>query len=211
MVRGVRIPEELAEAHQCLMEFSDGFEQIYVHQRVDRLHFVRACIHALSHLAPETARLGPLILSDQFTTERTNGNLGEEIKQHSNAFFNYEERGLWRCQIDALRALIPDIEADSDRLPHCTRDLGDGFAFRTAKDTAARLVTNCENEAIQVFLEQAGVVLAEDWEPKVVRWARLSLPNGQIARARWKEEKKIVVHMARNVKVSISTTILSVI
>ncbi|KZP26461.1 hypothetical protein FIBSPDRAFT_732273 [Athelia psychrophila] len=208
LVRGIKIlmqevihPLELLEARRLLNEFSDGFEQLYVQRKVDRLHFVQASMHTISHLAAETARVGPLLLSGQFVIERTIGTIGEEIKQHSNAFVNFEERGLRRCQINALKALIPDIEVDSDRLPHSARDLGDGFAFRTAKDNTCRPVADCEKEAIQAFLNEAGEQLEADWEPQVIRWARLSLPNGQIARSRWKEEKREVLRMARNVKI----------
>ncbi|KAF8957135.1 hypothetical protein BDZ97DRAFT_1763202 [Flammula alnicola] len=41
-----------------------------------------------------------------------------------------------------------------------------------------------------------------DWCPKVTRWARLRLPNGQVARCRWKESLKPLgkLRTARNVK-----------
>jgi hypothetical protein len=34
------IPDELIEAHQLMTEFSDGFEELYVQQQADRIHFV---------------------------------------------------------------------------------------------------------------------------------------------------------------------------
>jgi hypothetical protein len=41
------------------------------------------------------------------------------------------------------------------------------------------------------------------WCPKVTRWARLRLLNGQVARSQWKESIKPLgkVRIARNVKV----------
>ena len=44
---------------------------------------------------------------------------------------------------------------------------------------------------------------SNNWCPKVTRWARLRLPNGQVARSRWKESLKPLqkLRTARNVKV----------
>jgi hypothetical protein len=95
LVRGIQIllqeeiyPEELQEAHAKLIEFSNDFETMYVQRREDRLHFVQPCIHTLSHLGPETVRVGPNIICSQWVMEWHIGNLGEEIKQHSNVFAN---------------------------------------------------------------------------------------------------------------------------
>lgn len=198
------LPQELLESHELCSAFSDDFENLYVQRRADRIHFVRPSIHAISHLAPETARVGPLILSSQWTIERTIGNLEEETKQHSNAFMNLSERALRRCQVNALKAMIPDIEPPEDRLPRGAKDLGDGFVLLTATDNTSRDVEQCEAKAISDYLVKSGQHVAENWKPKVVRWARLRLPNGQVARSRWKEDLKPIdrIRTSRNVKVS---------
>ena len=60
--------------------------------------------------------------------------------------------------------------------------------------------------------EEAGALLrylgsmtenGTNWCPKVTRWARLKLPNGQVARSRWKESLKPLgkLRTACNVKV----------
>jgi hypothetical protein len=41
--------------------------------------------------------------------ERTIGNLGEEIKQPSQPFANLSERGLRRCQVNALKSVLPHL------------------------------------------------------------------------------------------------------
>jgi hypothetical protein len=41
----------------------------------------------------------------------------------------------------------------------------------------------------------------DEWRPMVTRWARLQLPNGQIARSTWKEKEMAKVRITRNVKV----------
>jgi hypothetical protein len=90
---------------------------MYVQRREDRLHFVWPCIHTLSHLGPETVRVGPNIICSQWVMERHIGNLGEEIKQHSNVFANLAQRGLRHCRMNALKAMIPDLEPPENPVP----------------------------------------------------------------------------------------------
>ncbi|KZP29720.1 hypothetical protein FIBSPDRAFT_815810 [Athelia psychrophila] len=212
LVRGFQIlmqeeisPAELIEAHTKITEFSDGFEELYCERRADRIHFVRPSIHTPSHIAPETERVGPGIIYGQWGMERTIGNLGEEIKQHSNAFANLAQRGLRRCQVNAIKAMIPDIEPIPPALPRGARDLGDGYALLRAVDTIQRAVRPCESTAIrQYYLETEGSAVEGD--VFVTRWSRLKLPNGQVARSRWKESQKPLskLRSARNIKFTIN-------
>ncbi|KAJ7836240.1 hypothetical protein B0H14DRAFT_2363029 [Mycena olivaceomarginata] len=210
-VRGFRIlmqeeilPSEVADAHTLLTQFSDDFELKYVQRRTDRLHMVRPSIHTASHFAPETVRVGPGIIYSQWGMERTIGNLGEEIKQHSNAFANLAQRGIRRCQVNALKAMIPDIEPPENPLPRGAADLGGGYALLRAMDTTSRNVRLCEHRAIVTYLEANGGTLTRD-TASVIRWARLRLPNGQIARSKWKESLKALenLRISRNVKIQV--------
>ena len=57
----------------------------------------------------------------------------------------------------------------------------------------------------KLFLAHIDVSMtAPDWCPNIARWARLRLPNRQIARSKWKEGMKALdkIRIARNVKVS---------
>jgi hypothetical protein len=208
-VRGMRVllqeeilPAEVVEAHKLLMQFSDDFERKYVQRRTDRIHFVRPSIHTASHFAPETIRVGPGIIYSQWGMEHTIGNLGEEIKQHSNAFANLAQRGIRRCQVNALKAMIPDIEPPENPLPRGAKDLGDGYALLRAMDNISREVRPCEAKAIITYLQAHGEVMAPNMV-SIIRWARLRLPNGQIARSRWKESLKPLENLltSRNAKV----------
>jgi len=58
-------PTELVESHQLMTEFSDGFEELYVQRRADRIHFVRPCGHVcIQHhtLLPKQLALAPELL-----------------------------------------------------------------------------------------------------------------------------------------------------
>lgn len=74
-------------------------------------------IHALLHLVPEAIRVGPLGLVAQWAMERTIGNLGQEIKQPSNPYANLAQRGLFRAQVNVLKAMIPDLEPETSSIP----------------------------------------------------------------------------------------------
>jgi hypothetical protein len=199
--------EDLRKAHQALIQFAHEFELLYYQRRTDRLHFVRQSIHALIHLADEVLRIGPLICSSQWTMEQSIGNLAMEIKSHVHPYANLSQRALQRCQVNALKAMIPDLEFDAENtIPQGAKDLGDGYVLLRARDRTARQISSSECQALQKYLEETHERnnVLENWVPKILRWARLRLPNGQVARSAWKEKLKPLekVRMARNVIVS---------
>ncbi|KAF8871855.1 hypothetical protein BD779DRAFT_1613874 [Infundibulicybe gibba] len=197
--------DQLLHAHELMLEFILNFELLYYQRKESRLHFCRPSIHALLHLAPEVARVGPGVYYTQWTMERTIGNLGEEIHQPSNPFANLSQRGVRRSQVNALKAMVPDLGSDnSDSLPHGAIDLGDGYVLLRAKDERAHTATGAQGAIIRSYLEQALGESAPGWNPRVIRWARLRLPNGQIARSAWKENLRAhrSLRMARNVKIA---------
>ncbi|KAJ3816786.1 hypothetical protein F5880DRAFT_1626456 [Lentinula raphanica] len=195
-------PLNLVEANINLTQFSDDFELLYVQRRADRLHFVRPSIHTPSHIPHETARIGPGIIYSQWTMERTIGNLGQETKQHSNPYANISQRGVRHCQVNALLASVPDL-IPAEGPPRGSRSIGMGYMMLTATDNISREVTVQEAKALCEFLLQHGDVRSADWEPRVVRWARIKLLNGQIARSRWKEDGIPLsnIRTSRNVKI----------
>lgn len=194
----------LRTAHVMLVEFVQEFENLYYQRKPERLHFCRQSIHALLHLAREAIRLGPQVYYTQWTMERSIGNLGEEIKQPSNPYKNLSHRAVRRCQMNALKAMIPDLEPSKDRLPRGAKLLGDGYCLLRAKDGSKQLILDEPAQAIQAYYEVAAREEFEEGnDTRVIRWARLSLPNGQIARSAWKEKLRLQdqIRMARNVKV----------
>ncbi|KAJ6492469.1 hypothetical protein C8R47DRAFT_1214279 [Mycena vitilis] len=192
-VRSIRIllqeeatPEEILEAHRLYSEFSDEFEQLYIQGRADRLHFARPVLHTISHMPGETVRKGPANIYSQWALERTIGIL----------------RAIRRCQVNALTAIIPDLEPELNKLPRGAVDVGGGYVLLRAQDSCSRPVRGCEEAAIREYLrDEFGDDIAEEWQPSVVRWARLRLPNGQIVRSWWKEEYMTQLRAARHVKV----------
>jgi hypothetical protein len=199
--------EQIIARHKLAIEYVSEFETLYFQGMPERIHFVRQSVHVMTHLGPEALRVGPAPLYSQWPMERTIGNLGQEIKLHSNPYANLSERGLRRSQVNALKAMIPDLydpqEKREKKFPQGSFDLGDGYVLLRARDEYRHHLDGVAGQVIRAFLEEhngpmPGVL-------SVVRWARLRLPNGQIARSAWKEGRRPLdkVRMARNVKVSL--------
>lgn len=148
--------------------------------------------------------------SSQWTLERTIGNLGEELRQPSKPYANLANRGLRRSQVLALKAMLPDLAPDTPSLPRGAVDLGDGYILLRARDKTRVTLRGKQAVALHAFMDSESQLtdrrLPDDWEPKCIRWARLRLPNLQIARCAWKETEHSLgaerIRRSRNVKVS---------
>jgi hypothetical protein len=127
--------DNVRDTNLMLASFAQEYEIIYCQCLSTWIHFVQLCIHSVVHLPHEVLHLGPPVCSLQWMLERMIGNLGEEIKQPSNPFANLSQRGIRHAQVNALKALIPDLAPDRDdanHLPRGARDIGDGFILLRA-------------------------------------------------------------------------------
>ena len=197
---------DLQKAHVALLEFACGFEQLYYQWQTACLHFIWQSIHGVAHLASEVMQLGPAACSSQWMMERTIRNLGQEIHQPSNPFKNLSQWAVQHCQINALKAMIQDLEMSPQDVPQGAKELGDGYVLLCARDQMSRAISDCERQALVTYLNDNGVTFGDDWSPLIMWWAWLHLPNGQVAWSGWKEKLKPLekVRMARNIKVFIN-------
>ena len=186
----------IVEAHQAIIQFVEGFENLYYQRRPDRIQFCRPCIHTLLHLAPEAFRTGPGCLTSQFTLERTIGFLIQDIRQPSNPYANLSQIAMRRTQVNSLIAVCPELDKPARKVPRGAVDLGDGIMLLRPQDASLPDLTPAETN----LLRQAFQV------ESVLRWGRYSLPSGYIARSLYCEaRKKKRPRVTRNVKVCIST------
>src|SRR6266581_6257523 len=177
LVLGIRLVNQhsitlanVRDAHLALLSFAHEFELLYCQCLPTHIHFVRPCLHTLVHLPREILRIGPPICSSQWTLERTIGNLGEEIKQHSNPFANLLQRGIRRARVNALKVMIPDLDEDQRRsLPRGSKDLGDGFVLLRARDATPRPLRENEARALRELLPSTPPGVS------VRRWAKLRI------------------------------------
>jgi len=134
--------------------------------------------------------------------ERTIGNLGEEIRLHSDPYANVSQRIIERAQVNGLLAFVPELQPKAPKLPGSVHDIGGGYALMGPRELHD--VDPPVANAFRVFASSHGWRTNFDDSLLVDRFARLLLPNGQIARSWWQEKKRPIekVRMARNVKVS---------
>ena len=122
--------DNVRKAHIALLSFAHEFELIYCQRLQTCIHFVRPCMHSLVHLPRKVIRIGLPICSSQWTLAQTIGNLGKEIKQHSNPFANLSQHGIRHACVNALVVIILDLESQrsSGEQGSCgSKDLGDGY------------------------------------------------------------------------------------
>ncbi|EJF56245.1 hypothetical protein DICSQDRAFT_71883 [Dichomitus squalens LYAD-421 SS1] len=174
-------------AHMLLLEYVEEFEEMYYARRIDRLHFCRQALHALVHLMPENARVGPAWLHSQWPLENAIGNLTAEIGSHSKPYENLSLRGLRRAQVSALIAMFPESLEDTPKLPRGAVELGGQYVLMHPTMRSPRVVSTDDSAALITFLRAHDITFSGLWTPRLVFWGRLRLPNGQVARTAWKE------------------------
>jgi len=172
---------QLNLVHQLLLQWVLDFEILYCNRNPNHLHFIRQCVHSLTHLARETHRLGPLSLLSQWTMERVIGYLGSLLRQPSNPFRNFAAQARQVAVSNALFAMWPDLEKPKDN-PRGSMELGDNYILLGPKDISPYRLSPPERTALDQFFGNLDVD-----RQSVYRWGRLRIPTEQTARSRWKE------------------------
>jgi len=133
--------------------------------------------------------------------EQTIGNLGEEIQLHSDLYANLSQRILERAWANALYALAPDLLHTVDNLPAGARDVRERYLLLGPHKHHEMDVMTLN--AFQRFSDLYHWRIKHGDSLGIDRFARLLLPNGQIAQSWWHEKKRPAekVQIARNVKV----------
>ena len=101
--------------------------------------------------------------------------------------------------------MFPSFRPSECNIPRGALDLGRGYVLLRAQDRYSRLMKDAEATAFKIYIQHHHSLMhfGNEWPPKIIRWARLRLPNGQIVRSRWKEVLKPInkIRTSRNVKV----------
>jgi hypothetical protein len=131
--------------------------------------------------------------------ERVIGVLGSLVKQPSNPFANLTEQAKKMASINALVAMWPEI-GHAEQNPRGSIDLGGGYILLGTKDDKPYELSDDERSSITRFLDPGAPSVSS-----IYRWGRLQIPNGQIARSRWKEidRSKRVARTDRMLKVNL--------
>jgi hypothetical protein len=105
--------------------------------------------------------------------------------------------------------MVPDLELET-KLPRGAVDLGDGYILLHARDDTPQEISVNESAVILTYAQENhllgdNIPMGPVHSMSLVRWARLRLPNGQIARSAWKEKLKTLkqIRISRNIKVGV--------
>jgi len=135
--------------------------------------------------------------------ERTIGNLGEEIWLHADPYANLSQRVIERTCVNALYALAPDLLHTTGKLPAGAYDIGEKYLLLGPREHHQMDTTTLG--AFQIFSDMHNWRIKNGDSLSVDRFARLLLPNGQIAQSWWHKKKRPAekVQIARSVKVGL--------
>ncbi|KAG7085705.1 hypothetical protein E1B28_003249 [Marasmius oreades] len=199
--------QELLEAQQNLKEFVVLFEHYYYQRKINCLHFVRPCIHALLHIFDELLRVGSLAEVSQWTMERTIGNYERRIRLPADPYGNLNQEIIEQATTNALVAMDPSFCAPKTQNQWLSIDIGSRYVSLHPRGT--HLMEPSVTVAFRAFCEANSWTFERQTDinsPQVTWFARLRLPNGQEARSLWKEGNWEIelVRRARNVKISLS-------
>src|SRR6202041_2537545 len=99
----------------------------------------------------EVPRVGPGLVASQWTMERVIGDLGGEIRQPSNPYANLSQHAVRRCQVNALKAMVPNLEEAPNLIPRGAQDLGGGYVLLRAKERYASHMRGPEAAALHAY------------------------------------------------------------
>jgi hypothetical protein len=140
------------------------------------------------------------------------GYLKEGLRLHSNPYANLAWVATRLCQINAIKAMKPDLLPHKSTVQERGTDLGDGFFALTPRDLSRRPVTHSEAQALDQYMAENHLEPNNDWltRRQVMRWGRLACPNGSEVRTLWKEDLKAAedVLVARHAEVCPKTLVL---
>ena len=197
LVAGVRILQrhtisynDLLMGHSFLVKFVWEFEDLYYQRMEACLHFICQSIHLLTHMGPETFRIGLLACYVQWTLKTAIGNLSREIRQDQDLFANLTQHAVMRAQANSLRARFPRIEFEvgcqSSQSAHKC-EFESGFEFLPRCEEFPSPLSEDELAAFKTYWTKQHWPNADAWPNAVCCWAKIRLPNGQKARSVWYE------------------------
>lgn len=90
--------------------------------------------------------------------------------------------------------MVPELEEPINILPRGAKDIGDGYVLLRAMGKGVYHLRDCKVDALSLYLSDTETTEGENGPESsclsVIQWARLRLPNGQVAWSAWKEKLK---------------------
>ncbi|OCH86962.1 hypothetical protein OBBRIDRAFT_814322 [Obba rivulosa] len=106
----------------------------------------------------------------------------------------------------ALQFIINNLNPDNVPISTLWLDLGNVYVLKHPREEIAHMVTFTKADTLLIYLDIFDLALAPPWQytPKVGKWGRLGLPNGQITHTMWKE----LAHASEDVRTSHNVRLL---
>ncbi|KAK7461421.1 hypothetical protein VKT23_008599 [Stygiomarasmius scandens] len=200
--------QQLRRGHQLLIDFTWEYEELYYQRKVSHLYFCRQSVHRLSHLGPEVGQIGPPISYSQWTMEGSIGSFTWEIRLDSIPYANLSAWCVKHAQKGALIAMVPSLDPNhgqENRIPQYAKALGDEYILLHPVAKTSYFLDEAERNVLLSYVDcyyPGHIYNQNTTSPSVVKWSRLHLPNGQVARSVYKEREKVTdIQMAQNVKI----------
>jgi hypothetical protein len=88
--------------------------------------------------------------------EQAIGDLGGEISLPSNPSANLSQRAVLRCQVNSLKAILPELDDPKNLLPRGALDLHGGYVLLRAREPNPSLMTGSAAVALRSNYEGQG-------------------------------------------------------
>lgn len=95
--------------------------------------------------------------------KRIIGDLGSQIRQPSNPFANLAQRAVRRCQVNAVKHMLPELNRKYPRQPPGAKDLGQDYVLLRYADKSSYTPSIREQAVLQEFAHEAGVDASDGW------------------------------------------------
>ncbi|KAF5335649.1 hypothetical protein D9758_017763 [Tetrapyrgos nigripes] len=197
--------DQLRRGHKLLIDFTEEYEKLYYQRKESQLHFCRQSIHRLSHLGPEAARIGPALCYSQWSMESSIGYFTSMIRQDSTPYANLSALSVRHAQNGAVLAMI--TSPNTTHIPKFSKPVRNAPGYILCHPTATKpsYMSALELDAFAHYLDTYHPGHGYNrisLNPSIIKWSRLHLRNGEIARSYYKESTMTgYIRKARNVKI----------
>ena len=105
-----RTTEELANLHNLIKKFLEGFEKLYIGKDPAKVSHFRLCLFQLIHIPTHIEWYGSVRIGSQATVERAIGEMGHKVHSRKAPFANLANIIYERERAKLLRLYYPSLE-----------------------------------------------------------------------------------------------------
>lgn len=174
MTPKARTEEELEKLHQTIVQFLQGFEEIYIGKNPANISRARLCIFQLIHVPQHIAWNGSIRAGSQATVERTIGEMGRRIRSKKAVFANLSNQLYDRALLKVLTLYYPTLDCSKHK-PNASAS-----AIKPVRHIAIRQKEALSSHGFPQHLYAIGTFLGQnldvhDFKNQIGRWGKVRL------------------------------------